>query len=40
MFRHAGRDLSTPRPDNFHIPAQRLAEAADANGQIILGPPR
>jgi quercetin dioxygenase-like cupin family protein len=40
LFRHAGRDLSTPRPDNFHIPAQRLAEAADANGQIILGPPR
>jgi len=44
MFRHAGRDLSTPRPDNFHIPAQGLAESAHGHGhghgQIILGPPR
>src|SRR5260370_18633942 len=44
MFRHAGRDLSTPRPDNFHIPPHGLAEAAAAHGpapgHIILAPPR
>src|SRR5260370_25748591 len=43
MFRHAGRDLPTPRPDNFHIPAQGLAESPHAPrhapGQIILAPP-
>jgi quercetin dioxygenase-like cupin family protein len=40
MFRHAGRDVSTPRPDDFRIAPELLAEAADAYGQIILGPPR
>jgi hypothetical protein len=40
MFRHAGRDLSTPRPEGFEISRQRLAEAADAYGQVIVGPPR
>jgi quercetin dioxygenase-like cupin family protein len=40
MFRHAGRDLATPRPEDFQIPLDRLAEAADLYGQIIVGPPR
>jgi quercetin dioxygenase-like cupin family protein len=40
MFRQAGRDLTTPRPDDFQIAPERLAEAADQYGQIVLGPPR
>jgi quercetin dioxygenase-like cupin family protein len=40
MFRHAGRDMSTPRPEGFEISRQRMAEAADAYGQVIVGPPR
>ncbi|MFC5184887.1 cupin domain-containing protein [Actinomadura harenae] len=40
MFRHAGRDRATPRPDNFQIDPATLAEAADTHGQIIIGPPR
>ncbi|MEU9453962.1 cupin domain-containing protein [Streptomyces sp. NPDC048277] len=40
MFQHAGRDLSTPRPEGFEISKDRMAEAADLYGQIILGPPR
>ncbi|GAA1880019.1 cupin domain-containing protein [Streptantibioticus ferralitis] len=40
MFRHAGRDLSTARPEGFEISKDRMAEAADMYGQIILGPPR
>jgi quercetin dioxygenase-like cupin family protein len=40
MFRHAGRDVSTPRPDDFEISPDRMAEAADRYGQIIVGPPR
>ncbi|MFD4523227.1 cupin domain-containing protein, partial [Streptomyces sp. NPDC058470] len=40
MFRHAGRDLATPRPDGFRISPDLLAEAADAYGQVIVGPPR
>jgi len=40
MFRQAGRDLAEPRPDNFQIAPDRLAAAADAYGQIVLGPPR
>ncbi|MGW7545074.1 cupin domain-containing protein [Streptomyces sp. NPDC054770] len=40
MFRHAGRDLSTPRPDGFEIAPEVLAEAADRYGQVVLGPPR
>ncbi|MFD8815069.1 cupin domain-containing protein [Streptomyces sp. NPDC059627] len=40
MFRYAGRDLSTPRPDGFEIAPGVLAEAADRYGQVVLGPPR
>ncbi|HEY4020631.1 MAG TPA: cupin domain-containing protein [Pseudonocardiaceae bacterium] len=40
MFRHAGRDLATPRPDGFQITQERMAEAADMYGQVIVGPPR
>jgi quercetin dioxygenase-like cupin family protein len=40
MFRYAGRDLSTPRPEGFEISKERMAEAADAYGQIVVGPPR
>ena len=40
MFRHAGRDLSAPRPDGFEISREVMAEAADMYGQVILGPPR
>ncbi|NEA69013.1 cupin domain-containing protein [Streptomyces sp. SID12488] len=40
MFRHAGRDLTTPRPDGFEIPKSLLAEASELYGGVILGPPR
>ena len=40
MFRYAGRDKATPRPDGFEISPERMAEGADQFGQIILGPPR
>jgi quercetin dioxygenase-like cupin family protein len=40
MFRYAGRDKSTPRPDGFEIPTQRLIEASEKFGNVILGPPR
>jgi quercetin dioxygenase-like cupin family protein len=40
MFRQAGRDLSTPRPEGFEISKDVLAAAADAHGQIVVGPPR
>ncbi len=40
MFRYAGRDRATPRPDGFEISPTRMAEGADKFGQIILGPPR
>jgi hypothetical protein len=40
MFRYAGRDMSTPRPDGFEISPQRMGEAAERYGQIIVGPPR
>ncbi|MET7349223.1 cupin domain-containing protein [Streptomyces mirabilis] len=40
MFRHAGRDLATPRPEGFRIEPELLAEAADKYGQVVLGPPR
>ncbi|WUH97873.1 hypothetical protein OHR68_30830 [Spirillospora sp. NBC_00431] len=36
----AGRDLSTPRPDGFEISKEALGAAADAYGQIVVGPPR
>jgi quercetin dioxygenase-like cupin family protein len=40
MFRHAGRDLTTPRPGGFEIPASLLQEASELYGNIIVGPPR
>ncbi|MCT2590950.1 cupin domain-containing protein [Streptomyces sp. N2-109] len=40
MFRMAGRDVSTPRPEGFEIAPELLAQAADAYGQIVVGPPR
>jgi quercetin dioxygenase-like cupin family protein len=40
MFRYAGRDMSQPRPEGFQLSPERMAEAADKFGQIILGPPR
>ena len=40
MFRHSGRDLSTPRPEGFQISRESMAEGADLYGQIIVGPPR
>ncbi|MFI7615821.1 cupin domain-containing protein [Nonomuraea terrae] len=40
MFRQGGRDLSTLRPEGFEISTEVLAAAADAHGQIIVGPPR
>lgn len=40
MFRHAGRDLREPRPQDFEIPMQLLAEAAELSGNVVLGPPR
>ena len=40
MFRHSGRDKSTPRPEGFEITPERMAEGADMYGQVILGPPR
>jgi quercetin dioxygenase-like cupin family protein len=40
MFRYAGRDVATPRPKDFAIAPERLAEAAEKYGQVIVGPPR
>jgi hypothetical protein len=40
MFRQAGRDRSTPRPPGFEISKEALAAAADAYGQVVIGPPR
>ncbi|MFE4759026.1 cupin domain-containing protein [Streptomyces mirabilis] len=40
MFRHAGRDVSTPRPKDFAITPEKLAEASNLYGQVVLGPPR
>ena len=40
MFRHSGRDLATPRPDDFEITPAKMAEGAREFGQVILGPPR
>ncbi|MCM3923572.1 cupin domain-containing protein [Frankia sp. AiPs1] len=40
MFRYAGRDMSTPRPDGFQISPDRMAEAAEKFGNIVVGPPR
>jgi quercetin dioxygenase-like cupin family protein len=40
MFRFAGRDKSTPRPDGFEISTALLAEASEKFGNVIVGPPR
>jgi hypothetical protein len=40
MFRQAGRDLTSPRPEGFAVTPDKLAEAAEHYGQVILGPPR
>ncbi|MGW0082327.1 hypothetical protein [Streptomyces sp. NPDC003393] len=40
MFRHAGRDIRTPRPEDFKLDPVKMAEAADLYGQIVLGPSR
>jgi quercetin dioxygenase-like cupin family protein len=40
MFRMAGRDMSAPRPADFQVSPERMAEAAKAFGNVILGPPR
>jgi quercetin dioxygenase-like cupin family protein len=40
MFRYSGRDRATPRPDDFEISPQRMAEGAKEYGQVIIGPPR
>jgi len=40
MFRCAGRDRATPRPEGFEISPALMAEGADMFGQVILGPPR
>ncbi|MER8006693.1 cupin domain-containing protein [Streptomyces sp. NPDC094149] len=40
MFRHAGRDLREPRPQDFEISERLLAEAAELSGNVVLGPPR
>lgn len=40
MFRHAGRDMATPRPDGFEISLDLMAEASEKFGNVIVGPPR
>ena len=40
MFRMAGRDVTTPRPDGFELSPELFARAADIHGQIVLGPSR
>ncbi|MFJ8025736.1 cupin domain-containing protein [Streptomyces sp. NPDC096311] len=40
LFRHAGRDITTPRPEDFAITPEKLAEASELYGQVVLGPPR
>ena len=40
MFRHAGRDMAEPRPEGYRISPEKMAEAADLYGQVIIGPPR
>ena len=40
MFRHAGRDRSTARPDGFEISPALLAEASEMYDSVIVGPPR
>jgi hypothetical protein len=38
MFRHAGRDLTTPRAGGFEIPAFLLQEASKLYDGVIVGP--
>jgi quercetin dioxygenase-like cupin family protein len=40
MFRLAGRDKSTPRPEGFEISPALMGEAAKKYGNVVLGPPR
>ncbi|MGH3588794.1 MAG: cupin domain-containing protein [Pseudonocardia sp.] len=40
MFRMAGRDRSTPRPEGFELSPELMARAADEFGQVVIGPPR
>jgi hypothetical protein len=40
MFRFAGRDKATPRPEGFEISTDRMTEASEKFGNVILGPPR
>ncbi|GAA3220324.1 hypothetical protein [Nonomuraea helvata] len=37
---NAGRDHATPRPDGVQIDPAVMAQAADAYGQVMVGPPR
>ncbi|MEV1169164.1 hypothetical protein [Nonomuraea sp. NPDC049784] len=39
LFRQAGRDRSTRQP-GFEIFQEALTAAADAYGQVVVGPPR
>ena len=39
FFRAAGWDLSRAKPDGWEVTQARMAEAAAATGQTILGPP-
>jgi quercetin dioxygenase-like cupin family protein len=39
FFRAAGWDLSRPKPDGWAVAPEDLGRAAEANGQIVLGPP-
>src|SRR3977135_4063223 len=38
MFRETGRDKSTPRPQDFHVPPDPAISAK--YGNVIVGPPR
>jgi hypothetical protein len=40
FFRQAGRDRAMPRPEAFTITPERLAEASELSGSVIIGPPR
>lgn len=40
LFRAAGRDRATPRPEGFEITPRRLADATEEFGGTIIGPPR
>ena len=39
FFRMAGRDVRRPRPDGWELSLDAIAEASEATGQTILGPP-